>query len=149
MRMSLFKGKHLFFIILFLLFYYKMPKPNSSFTLIEIKSYVRSHNLNKPEIKLSMNKSQLVAGLKKHGHWDHKSDARKALKTGGAKPPMVKRKTQKQKADARKALKTGGAKPPMVKKKKKTKAKPETTSLSGFYKGNVWQGPAGWHNVPR
>jgi hypothetical protein len=101
-----------------------MPKPNSSFTLIEIKSYVRSHKLNKPEIKLSMNKSQLVAGLKKHG-------------------------PQKQKADARKALKTGGAKPPMVKKKKKTKAKPETTSSSGFYKGNVWQGPAGWHNVPR
>lgn len=69
-----------------------MPKPNSTFTLIEIRSYVRSHRLNKPEIRLGMKKAELIAGLKKHGHWDHKADARISLRKGGEKPPMVKKK---------------------------------------------------------
>ena len=57
-----------------------MPKPNASSSLAEIKSYVRSHNLNKPEIKLSMRKAELVAGLKKHGHWDGSSTESEATK---------------------------------------------------------------------
>lgn len=44
-------------------------KPDSSWTLSDIRGYVRRKKLNKPEIKLSMKKSELVAGLKKHGHW--------------------------------------------------------------------------------
>ena len=71
-----------------------MPKPNAKFTLPELKSYVRTHKINKPEIRLTMNKSQLVAGLKKHGHWDHKADAREKLKGGGDKPIMRKKKTK-------------------------------------------------------
>jgi len=53
-----------------------------------MKAYVREKKLNKPEIRLTMKKSELIAGLKKHGHWDHKSDARANLKAGGAKPVM-------------------------------------------------------------
>ena len=69
-----------------------MPKPNSKSTLPELRAYVREKKLNKPEIKLTMNKSQLVAGLKKHGHWDHKADAREKLKRSGDKPIMRKKK---------------------------------------------------------
>lgn len=47
-----------------------MPKPNAKSTLKEIRAYVREKKLNKPEIKLTMNKTELVAGLKKHGHWE-------------------------------------------------------------------------------
>jgi hypothetical protein len=46
-----------------------MPKPHAGMTLAELRSYVRSHKLNHPEVKISMKKAQLVAGLKKHGHW--------------------------------------------------------------------------------
>ena len=46
-----------------------MPKAHAGMTIIELKAYVRSHKINKPEIKISMNKAQLIAGLKKHGHW--------------------------------------------------------------------------------
>jgi len=50
--------------------YYKMPLPHDGMTLAQLKAYVRSHNLNKPEIKLSMKKADLIKGLKKHGHWE-------------------------------------------------------------------------------
>jgi hypothetical protein len=46
------------------------PKPNVNSTLAEIKAYVREYKLNKPEIKLTMKKADLIEGLKKHGHWD-------------------------------------------------------------------------------
>ena len=68
-----------------------MVKPNRTFTLPELRAYVREKKLNKPEIKLSMKKADLIAGLKKHGHWNHKADARIELKKG-AKPPMTKKK---------------------------------------------------------
>jgi len=44
-------------------------KPDKSFTVKELRSYIRAKGLNKPGIKLSMNKADLVKGLKKHGHW--------------------------------------------------------------------------------
>jgi len=74
-----------------------MSKPNSKSTLKEIRAYVREKRLNKPEIKLTMNKPELVAGLKKHGHWDHKGDAKEKLKAGGKKPPMTKKPKAKPK----------------------------------------------------
>ncbi len=46
------------------------PKPNANSTLAEIKAYIREYKLNKPEIRLGMKKADLIAGLKKHGHWD-------------------------------------------------------------------------------
>ena len=44
-------------------------KPDDSWTLSDLRGYVRRKKLNKPEIKLGMKKADLVAGLKKHGHW--------------------------------------------------------------------------------
>ncbi len=76
-----------------------MVKPNRTFTLPELKAYVREKKLNKPEIKLSMKKADLVAGLKKHGHWDNKADARIELKKG-TKPPMTKKKKNNNKKKA-------------------------------------------------
>ncbi len=79
-----------------------MVKPNRTFTLPELKAYVREKKLNKPEIKLSMKKADLVAGLKKHGHWDNKADARIELKKG-TKPPMTKKKKNNNKQSNKKA----------------------------------------------
>ncbi len=47
-----------------------MPMPHDGMTLKQLKDYVRSHNLNHPEVKLSMKKADLVKGLKKTGHWE-------------------------------------------------------------------------------
>jgi hypothetical protein len=62
------------------------PKPNVNSTLPEIKAYVREYKLNKPEIKLGMKKADLIAGLKKHGHWDSRpkkiSRAQKSFLSG-------------------------------------------------------------------
>ena len=44
-------------------------KPSDDWSLSDLRGYVRRKKLNKPEIKISMSKSQLTAGLKKHGHW--------------------------------------------------------------------------------
>jgi len=72
-----------------------MPKPNSKSTLKEIRAYVREKKLNKPEIKLTMNKPELVAGLKKHGHWDHKGDDKpKATSKPKAKPKAKPKKKE-------------------------------------------------------
>ena len=54
-----------------------MNLPKDGDTLTTLKNYVRYHKLNKPEIKLSMNKPELVKGLKKHGHWSSKDKVSK------------------------------------------------------------------------
>tara|TARA_R110000824_G_scaffold36445_1_gene113363 strand:+ start:272 stop:601 length:330 start_codon:yes stop_codon:yes gene_type:complete len=64
-----------------------MPKPNSSSTVKELKDYIKSHKLNHPEVKLSMRKSELQAGLKKIGHW---SGARQLI-TGKGRPVKKKK----------------------------------------------------------
>mgnify|MGYP003646499536 CR=1 FL=1 len=48
-----------------------MEKAHSGMTLTQLKEYVREHKLQKSAegIKLTMKKSDLIAGLKKHGHW--------------------------------------------------------------------------------
>ena len=52
-----------------------MPKPNDKFTVKQMKDYIRTHKLNHPEIKLSMRKADMIAGLKKHGHWEGSKQA--------------------------------------------------------------------------
>jgi len=47
-----------------------MPKPNETMTLKEMRQYVRDKKLNHPEVKLGMKRAELIAGLKKAGHWD-------------------------------------------------------------------------------
>ena len=83
-----------------------MPKPNANMTLAEMRSYVRTHKLNHPEVKLGMKRSQLIAGLKKAGHWKEVppkkvSEARAALKRGTTVP---KGATKAQSDQARKNL---------------------------------------------
>lgn len=59
-----------------------MSKPNVTFTVKQMKDYIRQKKLNHPAIKLSMRRAELIEGLKKAGHWDNKnkSKATKKLK---------------------------------------------------------------------
>jgi len=68
-----------------------MPKPNESHTLNQLKDYVRNHGLNKGEVPLSLNKSQMIRRLKLINHWDHKWKLKQELKKGGDKPVMTRR----------------------------------------------------------
>ncbi len=70
-----------------------MPKPNVNFSLTEIKEYIKMKGLDKPEIKLSMSRAQLVEGLKKHGHWD--DSVEKVKKTRVSKKPKAPPKEKK------------------------------------------------------
>lgn len=92
-----------------------MPKPNDSMTLKQLKDYVRSHKLNHPEVKLSMNKADLVRGLKKHGHWESgkapggpkslrkpKLPPRPKALAGQSKAASLKERALKMKADREK-----------------------------------------------
>ena len=44
-------------------------KPDASYSVEELKHYIRSHKLNLPRIRLSQPKAGLRADLKKHGHY--------------------------------------------------------------------------------
>ena len=68
-----------------------MPKPNSSSTVREIKAYIRMKKLNQPELKLSLGKDALIAGLKKHGHWSSESSGTQASTRSAGKGGMAKR----------------------------------------------------------
>ena len=45
-------------------------KGNQNMTVTQLKAVVRHHKLNKPHINMKMKKAQLIAGLKKEGHWE-------------------------------------------------------------------------------
>lgn len=79
-----------------------MKKPNKSWTLPELKKYVRDNKLANKEIRLGMKKAEMVMALKKKGHWDEShvskkefKDARKGLQKIMAREPGQKRKTPK------------------------------------------------------
>jgi len=79
---------------------------NDTMTLAQLKDYVRKNKLNKPEVKLSMNKAQLTAGLKKHGHWES-GTAKGGPKSLRAKPVarrghLLLERAKKMKADREK-----------------------------------------------
>ena len=76
-----------------------MHKPNKSWTLPQLKGYVRDNKLADKEIRLGMKKAEMIIALKKKGHWDdsHVStkefkDARKGLIKIMAREPGQKRK---------------------------------------------------------
>tara|TARA_Y100001938_G_C8031638_1_gene400962 strand:+ start:762 stop:1115 length:354 start_codon:yes stop_codon:yes gene_type:complete len=113
------------------------PKPNVNSTLTEIKEYVREYKINKPEIKLTMKKAQLIEGLKKHGHWDGRvkkiSRAQKSFLSGiddGSKKAEPKKKKESGsfnvKNDKPASVKSGS-------KKKKMKMPMGPTSSSNPY----------------
>tara|TARA_R110000764_G_scaffold79156_2_gene157662 strand:- start:224 stop:685 length:462 start_codon:yes stop_codon:yes gene_type:complete len=80
-----------------------MPhKPNKSWSLPELKQYVRDNKLADKEIRLGMKKAEMVMALKKKGHFDEShvstkefKDARKGLIKIMAREPGKKRKTPK------------------------------------------------------
>jgi len=51
-----------------------MSKPNVTFTVKQMKDYIRQKKLNHPAIKLSMRRAELIEGLKKAGHWNSSKD---------------------------------------------------------------------------
>ena len=76
-------------------------KPNKSWTLPQLKKYVRDNKLNQKEIRLGMKKAEMIIALKKKGHWDESrghvskkefKDARKGLIKIMAREPGQKRK---------------------------------------------------------
>lgn len=64
-----------------------MPKPNSSFTVAQMKTYIREKKLNHPEVRLGMRRGEMIAGLKKAGHWDNSKSK--------VRPPKTKKPTRK------------------------------------------------------
>jgi len=79
-----------------------MTKPNVNSTLTEMKSYIRKNKLNHPDVKLGMKKSDMIAGLKRAGHWDSsiekmkKSKPKKAPKKTPPKPKVETPKPKKE-----------------------------------------------------
>jgi hypothetical protein len=57
-----------------------MSKPNVTFTVKQMKDYIREKKLNHPAIKLSMRRAELIEGLKKAGHWDNKTKSKATKK---------------------------------------------------------------------
>ena len=51
-----------------------MAKPTAKSTVQEMKDYIRSNKLNKAPIPLGMKRAELIAGLRKLGHWDAQHD---------------------------------------------------------------------------
>jgi len=93
-----------------------MPKPNSSMTVSQMKAYIRQHKVNHPEVKLGMKRGDMIAGLKKAGHWDNsesktrppktKKPAKKAVPKGSHRMPdgtIMKDSAMPKKAPAKKA----------------------------------------------
>jgi hypothetical protein len=116
-----------------------MAKPNSTWNLTQLKHYVRERRLNKPEIRLTMRKGELVAGLKKHGHWEEGKKVAPAKKVAPKKVAPAKKAAPKKKEtlyeknmrqskelEAKRGkpkLRTGHTQPPAPAKKKAAPAK--------------------------
>jgi hypothetical protein len=69
-----------------------MPKPNKTFTVKQMKDYIRQHKVNHPAVKLSMKRADLIDGLKKAGHWDTSKDTPTPKKPAPKKKPMETKK---------------------------------------------------------
>ena len=95
-----------------------MAKPNKSHTLTQMKAYIRTNKLNKPEIKLGMKKAEMVAALKKIGHWDYSNDKKpqsvKEIREAMKKIPSKSGHKDKPKKEVKKK-ETTFQKPPAVK----------------------------------
>jgi len=107
-------------------------KPNSSFTVKQMKDYIRSKKLNHPDVKLSMKKADMIAGLKKAGHWEEKPKEK-------AKPKKPVKKSAKKLStlEAKKLLggdlpkENYGGQSQKSKPKAKSKTPKKTTGFSG------------------
>jgi len=71
-----------------------MPhKPNKSWSLPELKTYVRDNKLADKEIRLGMKKAEMVMALKKKGHWDDADVKRKKVPMGKLKKTYLPSET--------------------------------------------------------
>jgi len=64
-----------------------MPKPNTNSTVKDIRDFIRTHKLNKPELLLKFKKAELIDGLKLHNYWDDSIEKKKRTRK---KPVVVK-----------------------------------------------------------
>lgn len=62
-----------------------MAKPTAKSTVSAMKDYIRINKLNKAPIRLGMKRDELIAGLRKLGHWDGRHDKPSAKR----KPPKA------------------------------------------------------------
>ena len=63
-------------------------KPNDTWTHTYLKAYVKALGLNHPEVKMNMNKANMIAGLKAAKHWGPRAPsfpASKMTAKGGPK----------------------------------------------------------------
>ena len=65
-------------------------KPNVTFNMKQMKDYIRSNKLNHPDVKLSMKRADMIAGLKKAGHWEEVKSKPKSVK---AKVKAIEKKS--------------------------------------------------------
>ena len=77
--------------------------PNDTYTVKQMKAYIRTQKLNRPDVKLGMKRQDLINGLKKAGYWDttfsgraRKPAARKGKPTRPKKTPARKNKKKKE-----------------------------------------------------
>ena len=96
-----------------------MPRriPNDTYTVKKMKDYIRTHKLNRPDVKLGMKRQDLINGLKKAGHWD-------TTFSGRARNPVARMGRPKKPA-ARKPA----ARKPVARKNKKKKNQPTAQEL--------------------
>ena len=55
-------------------------KPNITFNMKQMKDYIRSNKLNHPDVRLGMRRDDMIAGLKKAGHWEEVKSKPKSVK---------------------------------------------------------------------
>ena len=67
-----------------------MAKPTAKSTVGQMKEYIRLKKLNKAPILLGMKRAELIAGLRKLGHWDAQHD-KPSAKVPAPKKPAPKK----------------------------------------------------------
>ena len=63
---------------------------NSNMTVSQMKDYIRKHKLNKPHLRLSMKRGEMIAGFKKEGRWKDVAKVKKTRKATVKKAPVKK-----------------------------------------------------------
>tara|TARA_R110001599_G_scaffold6931_1_gene34338 strand:- start:86 stop:652 length:567 start_codon:yes stop_codon:yes gene_type:complete len=79
-------------------------KPNITFNMKQMKDYIRSNKLNHPDVRLGMRRDDMIAGLKKAGHWEEVKSKPQSVK---AKVKAIEKKaTPKPKPAPKPVVKT-------------------------------------------
>ena len=87
-------------------------KPNETWTHAYLKAYVRALGLNHPQVKMSMTKANMIAGLKAAKHWGPRAPsfpASKMTAKGGPKSVQGKKVSRSEFDSARAQLQAGRA----------------------------------------